>query len=292
MTTNHTQTARHSLTIEITCKFCGSKDVVKYGFKNKIQQYLCYNCHRKFNMKDTLENKKTPIVEVGTALSLYFSGLSLDKISEQLQSIYADSIDPSTIYHWITEYSRTAHDTLKNHKVKLGKIWVVDETAIEVGGKNIWFWDIIDDKTRFLIASHMSYSRTVGDAVTIMSRAYERSQSVPTFILSDKLPAYPRGIQEVFGKHADHIQSKGFTAEINTNLIERFHGTLKERTKVLRGFKTIETARIILDGFLVNYNFFRPHMDLEDTTPAKEAGVTLKYGNWEGFLRSLKKRGK
>lgn len=241
-------------------------------------------------MKDTLVNKQTPIAEMGTALSLYFSGLSLDKISEQLHSIYDDTIDPSTIYHWITEYSRTAHDTLSQHKLKLGKIWVVDETAIEVGGKNIWFWDIIDENTRFLIASHMSYGRTVEDAVTIMKGAYGRSNVIPTFILSDKLPAYPKGIKEIFGKHADHIQSKGFTAEINTNLIERFHGTLKERTKVLRGFKTIETARIILDGFLVNYNFFRPHMDLEDTTPAKEAGVNLKYGNWEGFLRSLQRK--
>jgi len=52
--------------------------------------------------------------------------------------------------------------------------------------------------------------------------------------LFDKLKAYPQGIRQIFGKHVLHIKSKGFTSDINTNLIERFHSILKERTKVLR----------------------------------------------------------
>ncbi len=281
---------RHTLITEITCKFCGSVNVVKYGFKGDVQQYLCRACGRKLNTKDTLGQKQTPIAEKGTALSLYFSGLSLDKISGQLRSIYGDDIDPSTIYRWITEYSRTAHEILRKYGVRVGRTWVVDETAIEVGGKNIWFWDIVDEDTRFLIASHISSARTTDDVVAVMKKAYERTGAIPRYILSDKLPAYPKGIRAIFGRNAEHIQSKGFTADINTNLIERFHGTLKERTKVLRGFKTIETARVVLDGFLVNYNFFRPHTQLEDATPAKEAGVELPYGTWEGFLRSLQRK--
>jgi transposase InsO family protein len=41
----------------------------------------------------------------------------------------------------------------------------------------------------------------------------------------------------------------------------------------MRGLKSIKTARQFLDGWLVHYNFFRPHMSLDDKTPAEVAGI-------------------
>jgi putative transposase len=92
----------------------------------------------------------------------------------------------------------------------------------------------------------------------------------------------------VFGDNTHHIVMKGLTAEINTNLIERFHSTLKERTKVLRGFKSPETALVILNGFLVHYNYFRPHMSLDNQTPAEVAKIKIPYKTWTDFVRSDK----
>ena len=74
---------------------------------------------------------------------------------------------------------------------------------------------------------------------------------------------------------------------MNTNLIERFHGSLKDRIKVMRGMRKIETARLLLDGWLVHYNFFRTHETLE-TTPAEKAGVKFPYENWMDIVRSQK----
>jgi transposase InsO family protein len=73
----------------------------------------------------------------------------------------------------------------------------------------------------------------------------------------------------------------------NINLIERFHGTLKQRTKVMRELKTEEGARIILDGFVVHYNFFRRHTSLGDLTPAQAAGICVAFDTWEELLRTL-----
>ncbi len=39
-----------------------------------------------------------------------------------------------------------------------------------------------------------------------------------------------------------------------------------------------------LTGFL-GYNFFRPHMALDDRTPAEAAGISLPFRNWEVFLK-------
>lgn len=66
------------------------------------------------------------------------------------------------------------------------------------------------------------------------------------------------------------------------------YGTLKDRTKVLRGFKTIETAELILDGFLIHYNFFRPHMTLHNKTPAEVAGIRTPYKTWTDLVRQDK----
>ncbi len=79
-----------------------------------------------------------------------------------------------------------------------------------------------------------------------------------------------------WGADTKHIPSKRFETPMNTNIIEGFHGTLKDRTKVMRGLRKIKTVRILLDGWLVHYNFFRPHESLGDKTPAQKAVVRLQ----------------
>jgi len=123
------------------------------------------------------------------------------------------------------------------------------------------------------------------DVAVVMRRAWQRADKAPKFIVSDGMTAYPDGIERVFGADSKNIRAYGLTDEINTNIIERFHGTMKDRTKVLRGFKTIDTAQLILDGFLVHYNFFRPHMSLEDRTPAEVASVDAPVKNWTDVVR-------
>lgn len=116
-----------------------------------------------------------------------------------------------------------------------------------------------------------------------MEKAQARAGKTPKVVLTDKLAAYIDGIEQEFGADAKHIQSKPFTVKDSTNLIERFHGTLKARTKVMRGLKEIETAKLFTDGWLVHYNFFRPHETL-GKTPAEAAGITFAFKNWLGVV--------
>ncbi len=63
--------------------------------------------------------------------------------------------------------------------------------------------------------------------------------------------------------------------------------TIKERTKVLWGFKTPETAKLILSGFLIHYNYFRPHMSLKNKTPVEAAGTRAPVRNWTELVRKV-----
>ena len=83
-----------------------------------------------------------------------------------------------------------------------------------------------------------------------------------------------------------HVQSSPFVETDSTNLIERFHGTLKDRTKVMRGLKKIETAKLFTDGWLVYYNYFRPHESLKDRTPAEVARIKFLFKNWADVVIS------
>jgi hypothetical protein len=76
----------------------------------------------------------------------------------------------------------------------------------------------------------------------------------------------------------------------HTNLIERFHGTLKDRIKVLRGFKSVDTAKQLLDGWSVYYNFLRPHESLDGKSPAEHMKVEMSFNSWLDIVKNTKTR--
>jgi len=265
----------------MNCKYCQSDNVIKYGKYKDTQYYWCKDCKRKFSNPDAIPKMQYATSKVADALNMYYEGMSLKEVRRNFIQQHNDYLSDRTVLNWVNRFSKLAIMEANKYKPDVGSIWVADETVIDIDGKNIWFWDIIDTKTRFLIASHMSYTRTSKDAEQLMRQAYERTDKIPRVIYTDKLRAYLEGIESVFGGDTRHKQGSPFNVETNTNLIERFQGTIKSRTKVMRGLHTVESARLFMDGWLVHYNFFRPHMSLRDRTPAQVAGIRFPLRNWK-----------
>ena len=266
---------------DVHCKHCGSRDTVKYGVVNTVQRFFCKQCKRKFADNAAMPHMRTPAKQVATAVGAYFDGLSINAIRRQLQQQYNNCPSQSTVYEWLRRFARTVVAEDRLHKPpKVGDHWVADETMLKIGGNKVWFWDIIDAKTRYLLASHISTVRTTNDAKMLVERAARRAGKTPKSIATDSLAAYIDGIELAFGSDTRHIKCKGLTARQNTNIIERFHSTLKTRTRVMRGLKHKETARILLDAWLVHYNHFRSHMFLKGRTPGEAAGSDYPYRDW------------
>jgi transposase-like protein len=217
---------------------------------------------------------KTPIEHISAALSCYFGGMPLDAIQRHLQQQYNAYYTEMGIYNWIRRFSQEAVNRVKDFQPVVGDTWIADETVLKVGGRNVWFFDVIDAKTRYLLASRLTESRTTKDAALVMNEAKRKAGKSPKRIITDKMGAYINGIEMVFGADTKHIQSKPFTDVNSTNIIERFHGTLKDRTKVVRGFKNMDTARLLTQAWLVHYNFFKEHTTLGDVPPAVKMGAT------------------
>ncbi len=275
----------------MNCKFCQSPATVKAGSKAGTQYYKCKSCGRKFAGRIAPEGMRFSTATIGESLGLFYDGLSLADISRHLVSTEGIYVDPSNVWRWIIRYSKEAEKVLSQIKVKTSWQWIIDETMIKVEGQNVWLWDIIDFRTRFLLATHLTATRTMRSAIAVLAQAKERSTTIPRRIVSDGMKAYPDAIEQVFGADSKHIVAKGLTADTNTNLIERFQGTVKERTKVMRGLKTMESAKIISEGFIVHYNFLRPHMTLKGKTPAVFAGLNVPFHTWIELVDYLSKKG-
>ncbi len=271
----------------IACKWCGSTDTMKYGIRRGVQEYICNGCHRKFTARNTPKHMRFTVEQIGAALGMFYTGLSLADITRQMEDRNRNSPDPSTVYRWIMRYTKEVIATTGALRPRVSKVWVVDETVVAVNKHNLWLFDAIDERTRFLLGTSLVTNRTAGAAASFFRAVYDRTGATPDTILTDGLKSYFLGISAVYDRHETrHIVTKPFDADVNTNLIERFHGTLKERLKVMRGLKTQRTAQLILDGFVIDYNFFRPHMALGNATPAEVAGIDTGPQNWTDVVKA------
>lgn len=269
----------------MNCKLCHSDNIKKYGFIDGKQMYYCNDCKRKFKDDDSLYGYRVSSKDVSSALMEYYSGMSINDIRYRINQEQGYQPAQSTVYAWIDKYTDKAVEYFNQYKPKVGDTWIADETLIDIDGKDVWLWDIIDEDTRFLLATKMSYSRNTEDAETLFRLAYQRAGKQPKLILTDKLRVYPDAVLNVFGGNSEHKQSSPFVREDSTRRIERFHGTLKERTKVMRGLKDANSALAFTDGFLVYYNFMKPHTGLDGKTPAEQADIDYEVKNWVHLIK-------
>ena len=276
--------AEFAETRTVNCPYCGNAKVVKNGRRSGYQRYLCKPCGKQFKHTGELHGRHAPTGRIGAAVRMFYSGLSYKQIGENLAE-RDDISEPSkqTIYAWVKRYTDDAVEAMQDYPAHVGDEWVADEMQVKVGGKNLWHWNIMDAKTRYVLATHLTPNRDTRAAVAVMRKAAQAADNPPKVIKSDKLGSYPPAIKEVF-PDARHVQSDGIRALINNNLSERLQGTYRQRTKTLRGLDTIETGQRYLDGWTLTYNLFREHEGIDYDTPGERAKVKPPFTEWEDVV--------
>ncbi|MFC1986802.1 IS6 family transposase [Chloroflexota bacterium] len=276
------------------CKVCHSnKSVVLYGRnRNHVQRYLCKRCGKVFLDVDALPKMRVTVRQLGDVMGQYYGGMSYKELRRQFKQQHEDEMSRSSFHRWLTKFTKIAVDEANKHRPRVGDKWIADECVLKINGRNTWCWDIIDSDTRFLLATHLSPTRTTQDAKKLMEKASKTAGKTPKLVITDALRAYIDGVELAFGaEETTHIQSKPFAeADVSTNLIERWHSTLRTRTNIMRGLKSIKTAQALLDGWLVHYNHFRTHESLNDKTPAEVAGVKFPYKDWLDVIEGQRVR--
>jgi transposase-like protein len=265
----------------LTCKLCGSENIIRYGNYRGIQRWWCKDCQHKFADNDALPDMRTPVNDVSAAILMYYEGRRLNDIPRLMYQHRSVHTTPASIYKWVTRFSRAAIDETNKTKVEVSDVWVATESAVKINGKSYWLRDIIDPQTRFLLATKLSKGRTAEDIVNLLKIARGRAGRDPATILNNSWKGYPTGLEQAFRANYRHIRILRLESHpVSAKFIEYWHNTLKDRAKVMLHLKKEEHAQLILDGWLVHYNYFRRQKTLLDRTPAELAKADFKFRKW------------
>ncbi len=273
----------------MNCKYCGSKNVTKKGLNSEGKQlYKCKDCKRRFIANGNfsrMRNEKNMIV---AALNFFYDGMSLRKTRRNLEQVFGEKVSQVTVLNWIKKYSELAKDYMISQVPQLSGLWHEDETMLSCEGRSIWFWEMIDEDTRFMVASHLSKTRTFEDTVSIFKKGVEQSKVRPRTVFVDGSQVYSRAFNKVFytmrkDTRPEFVQRVGIRARDTNNIVERLHCTLKDRTRCMRGLKSYDSTKLLLEGWSVHYNCVRPHMSLGGKTPAQAARMNIP-NTWKGII--------
>lgn len=273
----------------ITCPSCKSPNIGKWGNRKTgfgtVQRYVCRDCNHKFVVDKGFCRMKNSPKTITLTLDLYFKGVSQRKIADHLKQVEQVDVSQPTILRWIQKYLRLLGHYAEKYKVEVGNIWHSDEMTVFIkkeGEKKYyeWIWNIMDAKTRYLLACQVTEERYVKDARKSLKRAKNTAASRPDLVVTDGLQAYNEAVKaEFFDINAfiqnPHLRLKDFETKPNNNIVERLNGTFRERTKVMRSLDSSCTAAEMMVGFQTYYNYIRPHQGIGGLTPAQMANIPI-----------------
>lgn len=268
------------------CRFCGSENIEKHGMRyNKNgskQRYRCKECNKRFVVNDGFSKMKYSPEIITQALDLYFKGLSFRKVKDHFEQFLNRKIHHTTVLTWIEKYTTIIDCYVRDLKPELSGIWHTDEMMIRAGGKWSWLWYTMDKNTRFMVANLISNTRTVKDARNLFKIAKKHGHGKPDVMVTDGLQSYNDAFKREFytqkSPQSKHVRNAGVRKKVNNNVVERLNNTVRERDKVMRGMQNNDTATVLMNGFRNYYNVLRPHMGIDNRTPAEMAGLNLELG--------------
>lgn len=282
----------------IQCVRCGSIRVIRFGTRRDKQTFRCNDCNSRFTPSLIKKAKYSPET-ITLTLDLYFSGMSFAKIARSLNDNLDMHLGAASIYRWVKKFVPLIAEYVNSLSPQLSETWQADELFVKMkGGEKetqykqksmAYLWNVLDRKTRFLLASKLSEHRDVGGAARAFQEAVKNAGgSLPEKIFTDGLNKYSEGISFAFSGQSkpEHVARMGVgKPHANNNRVERLNGTLRERVKVQRGWKSMSTP--IAEGQRIHYNFVKPHMALEGQTPAQAALISPEQkGTWASLLKT------
>ena len=265
------------------CRFCKSKNIIKRGNRKtknrgKIQRFYCKDCKKRFIEKTPFFRMKNTAQKITMCLDLYFRGVSLRKIQEHLQAFTPHNSSHQTILNWIRKYCILIGSYVDKIPLKTSPKIAIDEMEFKTKGKLSWFIDIIDIETRYMLSSQYAYDRNLKTLRNTMQNinSLQNIKEVHT----DGLPSYPRMLKGVFGKRpVKHYFVISSSNEFNWK-IERLHENIRERTKVIRQFKSLWSAKAIMKGYEIFYNFCRKHQGIKKYPYELATDLKLGVNKW------------
>ena len=299
---------------ETICPECEGEKVKKDGLRQtenrgKIQRFKCKDCGVRFVVDDGFFRMRNNEKKITAGIDLYYKGVSFRKVQDHFKAFYPHNSSHMTIYRWIVRYSKMVATITDNFQIQCGQEMMSDEMEYyrrrdsrSEGREQNWFVDTFDLKTRFMIAGEYMRSRTNENLIKVLKRSKMKTGDQVKIVTTDGLMGYPTVLRATYNLQSPYHVSSSTKSKIIHNVvkadergfnhpIERLHNTIRERTKIMRGFHgSLESANAIMKGLEINYNFNRKNLALKNKMPYEEAIPELKLGDnkWLDLIRLSK----
>ncbi len=147
--------------------------------------------------------------------------------------------------------------------------WQLDATEyVLTGGRTCVIFQLIDDHSRYAVASHVAFGETAKDAITVVSKAVS-NHGVPQRLLSDNGIALNPSRRGYIGQLVSHVAGLGVEAitgkpykPTTQGKNERFHQTLFRYLDKQPLAESLAELQAQVDAFDHIYNTERPHQGL------------------------------
>jgi putative transposase len=281
-----------TLSKSISCKLCGSDDIVKFGHYRGIQRWWCKECHHKFADNDAIPQMKTPARVVSTALNLYFEGLHPNEIPKILFRQYGIFVTNTSVYNWVFHFSKSVIGAGARNRTNAGEVWMVTETVVrnDIKDVRLSIVDILDMGSRFLLASRLSDYRNKYDIKLLVEMAREQTGKIPLEIISDGWKGFEHGIELAAVPLNRHITVSNYDESRCGEMMKCWSSARLDRNKILRGLKKKDTIQLVLEGWLWHYNFFKPHRALNNQTLGEVNKSAFQFHNWWEVVNSANQK--
>jgi putative transposase len=276
-----------------TCPQCKSDQIVKHGIRHNkygdIQRYSCNNCYKRFTTNLGFEKMHATPQIITSAMQLYFTGESFRNVQKFLK-LQGVNISHMAVYKWINKYVSLMEKYLDEIKPSVSGVWRTDELYLKVKGNTKYLFALMDDETRFWIAQQVADKKNTSDIQPLFKEGKERAGKKPNVLISDGAPnfhvAYKKELFTIKNPRTKHIKHIRFKGDRNNNKMERMNGEVRDREKVMRGLKKVDTP--ILTGYQIYHNYMRPHEGLNGKTPAEACGIKIEGDNkWKTLIENM-----
>ncbi|MCE2507145.1 MAG: IS6 family transposase [Nitrosopumilaceae archaeon] len=238
--------------------------------------FRCKDCDKKFSNNFGFERLKATPEAVTASMNLYFNGESLRHVANSMK-LFGVKVTHKTIENWIKKYVKLMEKYLAKITPQVSDKWRTDELYLKIKGDRKYLYAMMDDQTRWWIASQVSNTKYTEDVRPLFKKSRDVAGKKPKVLVSDgarnfmeahKKEWYSR-YKEDTTKHIRHIHFKN---DYNNNKMERLNGEIRDGEKTMRGLKKDDSA--IITGMRIHHNYIRPHMALSGQTP--QIGQELK----------------
>jgi putative transposase len=268
----------------LICRYCSSDKIVKKAIRHNkygdIQRYLCKACGKRFSFNIGFEKMHASPQMITSAMQLYFTGESFRNVQKFLK-LQGVRVSHMGVYNWITKYVLLMQKYLEQIKPNVGNAWRTDELFLKVRGNMKYLYALMDDETRFWIAQQISDTKYTANINPLFREGKEVTGKRPNTLISDGARNFGDAFNREFytntkprTRHISHIRMQG---DHNNNKMERLNGEVRDREKIMRGLKKVDTP--VIKGYQIFHNYVRPHEALDGKTPVEVSGIKIEGEN-------------